>query len=45
MILFTIILDYVCYLSPENDPELFLNGDQLDMIRAQEINLYREALS
>ncbi len=42
MTLFTIIQDYLYYLSPENDPGTFLKGDQLDMVRARETNSYRE---
>ncbi len=44
MTLFTIIQDYLYYLSPENDLGLFLKGDQLDMVRARKTNSYREAL-
>ncbi len=43
MTLFTIIQDYLCYLRPKNDPGLFLKGEQLDMIRVREIDLYKEA--
>ncbi len=43
MTLFTIIQDYLCYLSPENDTRLFLKRDQLDMVRAWETNSYKEA--
>ncbi len=43
MTLFTISQDYLCYLSPENDPGSFLKGDQLDMVRARETDSYREA--
>ncbi len=45
MTLFTIILDYLYYLSSKNDPELLLKRDQLDIVRVRETDLYKEALS
>ncbi len=44
MTLFTIILDYLYYLSLQNDPGLFLKVEQLDIVRARETDLYRKAL-
>lgn len=45
MTLFTIILEHLYYLSSENNPRSLIKGDQLDIVRARETDLYKKAPS